>query len=955
MFTHYDIADGLIQSQVNKISQDNTHRLWIATLGGVSRFDGVEHFALTKANGLKNNFAYAVFCDSKGRTWIGANKGLACYENGKLINLNYPAGPGRGWINRITEDKDGNIWGITDGHLFKVSGGKMQLANITGGMDTVTTVAVDPKGRVFAAVNNKALYYLEGKAWKHYFTFPSEFGKLYMMKLLFDKRRPRQLWIQGFSGIYITDGKTMQPYAYDALKVIKTSFVSMTKDAADNLWIGTGSGAYRLSPQNKLTAFNAQNGFSDAEVSDIYEDRDGNIWLGTQGDGLYRYNGDHYVLYNRYGNTEMSPIVMGIARDRNNQLLLAIDGDGVGKFDGRTISPIWDERKPGHSPRTLSLLKDDAGLMWVGTNRDGIFRYDGKKFDQVKGTYGMSGLTFARGADGTVWAGTSAGVYYFDKGDAMQFSGVRAFTSSLLALGGDSVLAGSHDGLKLIVNKKEVPGFKLNALDSTSIYSMIRYKGLVLIGSDDSGVFAWNMRTGRVKNYTTKDGLPANSIYSLAEDEHGTLWAGTGRGVSRFSIDPRSFAFAILPGGELKGRIIESNQNGILYHNHQMLVGTTKGLTVFSTDRPKQDISAPYVMIGDIKVFDGDKDEPVTFIADDKVLKLSPSQDRMTISFLGVYLKSPAEVTYQYRLVGLNKDFGAPVKSNAVDYPSLPPGKYTFEVKAMVGKQVSKNIARFSFEIAPPFYQTTWFRLGSVLALILIGVSLQSFIQRGKRKREQAIELMREEEKAKIRQQTAEDFHDDLGNKLTRITVLSDILDAQLGADKTEPRKLVWQIKQNAASLYNGTRDILWAMDPKSDNLYEVLNHIRETGIEIFADTPIDLSFDGIIMEMATVKLPMEYSRNITMIFKELLNNALKHAHPKHVVIELIRYEPNLVTLQISDDGVGFDTNKPSKGHGCVNIRTRAKRIGGDITVASAPGEGTAIALTFNINPKIKA
>jgi signal transduction histidine kinase len=201
---------------------------------------------------------------------------------------------------------------------------------------------------------------------------------------------------------------------------------------------------------------------------------------------------------------------------------------------------------------------------------------------------------------------------------------------------------------------------------------------------------------------------------------------------------------------------------------------------------------------------------------------------------------------------------------------------------------VSPDTANFSFEIVPPFYKTLTFQISAVLFFVLIGFGLQNIWHHSKIQRQQVIEAMKQEEKIKIRQQTAEDFHDDLGNKLTRISILSEILNAKIDHHKTDQRGLVDQIKQNAAALYNGTKDILWALDPKSDNLYETLVHIKEIGIELFQDMPVNFKFDGIEqnLQLKQVKLPMEYSRNITMIFKESLNNALKHAEASEVTLE---------------------------------------------------------------------
>lgn len=213
------------------------------------------------------------------------------------------------------------------------------------------------------------------------------------------------------------------------------------------------------------------------------------------------------------------------------------------------------------------------------------------------------------------------------------------------------------------------------------------------------------------------------------------------------------------------------------------------------------------------------------------------------------------------------------------------------------------------------------------------------------------IEATKREESLKIRQQTAEDFHDELGNKLTRITVLSEILDTKMDNTQSDQKKLLEQIKQNAASLYNGTKDILWALDPQSDNLYEILNHIRDFGKELFLDTPVEFEFDGIDESLNSIKLPMEYSRNIPMIFKELLNNILKHSRATKVKINLDEIHKNGILLTLIDNGCGFDENEIHKGQGINNIITRTKRINGSINIDSKKGEGTVVGLKILIKP----
>jgi signal transduction histidine kinase len=280
----------------------------------------------------------------------------------------------------------------------------------------------------------------------------------------------------------------------------------------------------------------------------------------------------------------------------------------------------------------------------------------------------------------------------------------------------------------------------------------------------------------------------------------------------------------------------------------------------------------------------------------------------------------------------------------------LPPGNYTFEVKAVTTDGTSsENTASFSFSITPPFYQTTWFRIVAIAFFILLGIALQSYRHRLRVNRLKIIEATKREENLKIRQQTAEDFHDELGNKLTRITVLSEILDTKMDQGQVDQKKLLEQIKQNASSLYNGTKDILWALDPQSDNLYEILNHIKDFGNELFLDTPVEFEFNGIDESLNEIKLPMEYSRNIPMIFKELLNNILKHAHATHVGLTLDAITMDDIQLTLCDNGCGFVQNELHKGQGINNMMMRTKRIGGDINISSEKGAGTVVKLKIKL------
>jgi signal transduction histidine kinase len=527
----------------------------------------------------------------------------------------------------------------------------------------------------------------------------------------------------------------------------------------------------------------------------------------------------------------------------------------------------------------------------------------------------------------------------------------NSFSSAIITAGRDSVLFGTQDGVVLSVRKKVVKDFKLDAVRTSAVFCMLNYKNMLLIGTDDRGVFVWNKANGDIKNYSVKDGLNSNTIYSLVSDENGVVWIGTGRGVNRFICNKERDVFTVSGNGSSKNPVIEANQNAALYADHRVWIGTTKGVVVYNVDSVTSLKTQPHIIIQSVKLIpqiSSDRKQGSTPIQDGS--HLSFSNRHLSISFLGVYLKDPDIISYRYKLQGLDSAYSLPVKNNVVDYPSLPAGHYTFEVKAITSDGTeSSNTATFSFSITPPFYQTSAFRLIAVAFFVLVGIGIQSYRYRVKINRQKIIEATKREESLKIRQQTAEDFHDELGNKLTRITVLSEILDTKLDPDNNDQKKLLEQIRQNASSLYNGTKDILWALDPQSDNLFEILSHINDFGKELFLDTPIEFEFKGIEESLNEIRLPMEYSRNIPMIFKELLNNTLKHSQASQVRITLDNVEKEEVSLSLKDNGCGFDENEIKKGQGINNIITRTKRINGQIRIDSKKGEGTAIKLNIKL------
>jgi len=947
-FVHYDIEDGLIQSQVNRLYQDNTHRLWIATLGGVSRFDGHDYYSISKTTGLPNNFVYEIYGDKKGTVWLGTNMGLSSIKDQKVYNYPVPADVKKTWVFHLAEEHNGTIWAVMNNHLYRAVNNQMQKVKMPDSLSClVSCIANDKAGSLYAAFIGKGVYKLDNNKWVLNATLTDKV----VFKMRFDKFEPEKLYLLTSKGLFIADNEVISQYENKDIDYNSGPWLSFEQDYDNNLWIGTQRGAYFVSKQ-KTIHFTGGNGLTNNAVTDIYSDNDHNVWLGTQGSGMFRYEGSGHVIYDESQGINVNQVVMSIAHDKNNNILLGTAGGGIMKYSNGALSHLW---QPAMSPGTAiiqSLYTDKDKNVWIGADHGGIWKYDGSSFRLINGTETRSINFITFDSNNTMWIATPQGCYYYENNSMNYLQGLSSFTSSIIPFGKDSMLISTQEGVKLAVNKKIDPDFKLGALSASSILCSIVYKDLVLFGTDDRGLFIWDKHHSKLQNYSVKDGFKANSIYSLVVDNNGVIWAGTGRGINRLIIKPGTVEYKVQQAGVSRDLIVESNQNAALYDDGKVFFGTTKGIIVFNTNIEPLPEKPPHVLIQGVKLFlDGTKGTESIDEDPGANIKLSASQNHLVISFRGVYLKNPDEVTYQYKLTGLDNQFCWPVKNNTVDYPSLPPGKYTFEVKALSPEEkIPSKTAVLKFEIVPPFYQKAIFRVLGLIFLVLLGFVIQYFLHRHQISKKQALETLKREEKQKLRQQTAEDFHDDLGNKLTRITVLSDVLNTKLDKDKIDQKNLVEQIRQNATALYNGTKDILWALDPKSDNLYETLMHVKETGIEMFQDVNIDFNFDGITESFNVVKLPMEYSRNITMIFKELLTNVLKHAEAHNVEVSLEQLDKARLIIRIKDDGNGYDENKAKRGHGLVNIRSRASRIGAQFKIGSTGERGTTAELQVKLN-----
>jgi len=312
--------------------------------------------------------------------------------------------------------------------------------------------------------------------------------------------------------------------------------------------------------------------------------------------------------------------------------------------------------------------------------------------------------------------------------------------------------------------------------------------------------------------------------------------------------------------------------------------------------------------------------------------ELESNQNQLQIEFFGLDTDPGDELQYQYWLEGADKNWNALTDQRNVNYASLSPGRYRFVVRAVGGDgTISPKPATVEFTILRPVWQRWWF-LTLVALVIAAGAR---WLYRTRVARLLALE--------RVRTRIATDLHDDLGSNLSQISILSEVLLLGVGREDRAMAKLLALITTTANESVESMSDIVWAINPKGDSLQNLIQRMRRFASDGFTARNIGFEFRAPELDRH-VEMGADLRREVFLLFKEAVNNVLRHSTCTRAEIE-VNFDGHNVCLRVSDNGKGFDTTSDSDGHGLVSIRQRARKLAGTLEVTSAPGNGTTIAL----------
>lgn len=954
-FFNLSVESGLVQSQPRALLQDSSGHLWIGTLGGLSRYDGQHFVNYTVRDGLPSNNLRALATDKNGNIWIGSSNGLTMFNGKKFTSWLDSRDENANPVTEVCVTETNRLWFIAGNRVFSLKENKPFLLDLPDPEAVATSLLCD-KDNLWIATAGGRMYRFSENRFDSLFLPPNQSNQIPNILKIF-KDRQQKIWLGTSSGLYVLDSGSVRPAPSRNQRMdLLPPVFSIAEDHSGALWLGTNNGAIRYA-HGTVQFFNKRSGLSDNPFFAMLRDKEGNIWMASDGQGVFRYSGAQFTVLDEASGLTGGQ-VMSIESDGSERMFFGTYDAGLFVFENGTVNPI---SLPLKNAPAITALSYRNGSLWMGTRGAGLWRWNGTYFYHYPAEKGKIPsnyiTTLFKDHSNRLWIGSMNGATVIDKDSIKKLSLNKTAVQAFIQLGKDSILMATSAGIQLYSEGNIYKFITGSILDSAEAQCFAIKGHELWTGTNDNGIIVYNFHNGNARVINRSNGLQSDFIYNIINDDRGNVWAGTGYGIHRIRIDKNGGTTVLFFGKGQGIRGMESNHNAVLKtKDGSIWFGTTNGALHYLPNtntiiaRPANIVLQSVKISGEEKIPSDWYDSTGAWYSVPYGLQLPYKKNSISFTFQGISLSSSEQLRYRYKMEGLDNTWSEWSPSNTITFSALPPGKYRFVVQC--NTEASTEGVRqlsYSFTIITPFHKTTWFRLAAFGICILIGVSIQYIANKRKQNRLVLIEKLRTEEQNKVRQRTAEDFHDEVGNRLTRINVLTNVLKNKIGNLSPDSERIIHQIQDNTAQLYSGTRDILWSLKPSNDSLKEILNRISEFGIELYQDTDVDFHFKLHEAAWEKYKLPMDVSRNLIMIFKEALNNCLKYSHATEVKLEVFLREKDIIQLILSDNGKGFDLHYVKRGHGIDNMHVRAGRIKGRLYIDSGKEKGTIITLTFRL------
>ena len=966
-FRSWTLEQGLPQSQITAMLQDHRGFLWLATRGGLSRFDGINFRTYTKQDGLTSHNITTLFQDSQHRLWIGtADAGVVMYNGSSFQHLGAAQGLPVKQINAVTEDSSGRLWLATSKGIYYSSKEVFQHSEAFP-ENAYTSVCPAPGGTLWAGTKDSGLYKLDGKLRSRITIYNSALPSNTITAL--SVAPDSSLWVGTDKGLSRIRHNTVTTPALPSV-LTAPAVTSFTHDKVGNMWIGLLRNGLLKYDNKKFTHLTRRNGLRTPRISSLASDREGNIWIGTNGYGLQQYKSPWFVHY--FDFEQMTePRITAVACDSSGTMWLGTD---EGEFASmRRTRPVWKNSTPWPKGTTLyAIYPRNKQETWVCSSNGAWLVQQDTTLHYTTSDGLPSSEVYQATTDtaGTVWLATAGGLAYFQDSTFRPVSTPEAAPIKINCVFRDSknrIWAGTESGAYTVVDHALVALPELKQLRLAEVGSITEDRtGNLYFAGFNRGILM--LHDKGVKLFTTKDGLPTEAIKTLFVDTRDNLWVGTSRDVLKLRLPQ------LRQNNKLNYRSYTS-QNGfrglevcdnamVQSPDGTMWFGTTKGLTQYLPGLDHRNATFPKVMLTDVMLYSKPTDWRTLGYATDSMtglpqhLRLPYTQNYLSFDFHAICLSGPEQVRYKYRLMGFDEQWSPPVEQSFTTYANLSPGTYTFELLARNNDGFwTDEPVTYTFSIVPPIWRREWF-IG-VLLLVIAGsvLSVVRLRERSLVKMNSLLEMRVShrtrllERKNREKEMLLQEIHHRVKNNLQIVISMLNLqarhVQDPLAAD------VMQAIRSRVRSMSILHERLYQHADLDCIDLEEYFEEICES---LYAAYGISNRRITLKLDMPQIKVNIDSAITLGLIVNELVSNSLKYAFPDGQAgvlrIELVKHDSVQYTLTVSDNGRGlpdsFDPQK-SQSFGLKLVTSLSRKLDGNINFTNK--NGTKSILYFVLAP----
>jgi len=952
-FDEWTTKDGLPQNTINDILQTRDGYLWLATNGGLVRFDGVHFTVFNRSfDGIETERVRTLYEDRKGTLWIGSEDGkLIRYQAGKFKTIN--AGPDlyNAQASKIEEDDQGVLWITWHGTITAVT-------RFDG--HHLTTFRPDnfPHNLKYQPIKIRYPWWSQDSAGLHFlqkgrvrtYSLPGGLSKFRVIQFQADQYENHWIYLQGAGVVKASDGKFRHYTTLDGLPDNNLEGFFL-EDRAGRIWY---TNIYSRIVKTYLIKEGKNQIISPPLNGRFYEDREGSIWIYTL-KGLFRIRKVSISMLTKDDGLN-SNWVYTILQDRSGSTW--IGNGGINRFKNGEIAHY--ENLDGFPSRNITCIYEDrSGRLWVCVP-SGLMFYDNGRFVRYQDSNGLLNnipVAILQDRTGTMWIATEKGLVKSDDSRTIRYTVKDGLSNdkvtSLYEDRHGTLWIGTYQGLTRLRGDKfstytERDGFIGNQV--RSIYQ--DGEGVLWIGTIDAGLY--RLKDERLTRYTTKDGMYNNGVFVILEDDDENLWMSCNRGIYRVSrrdlndfAEGRISSISSFPLGMDDGMAgLECNggyqPSGMKTPDGRLWFPTTDGIAIVDPKLLWTNRAAPPVVIEDVQIdrrstdFSGGVEVPYSSVGFE-IIYTAPS-----------FIKSE-RVKFRYRLEGLDDDWVEAGHERIARYDRVPHGTYRFTVIAANADNVWNETGQsFEITVIPPPWRRWWF-----IALALLGSASILFwlywrhVSRLREKHaiQQAFSQQLIESQEAERKRVASELHDSIGQYLLLIRNKAQFgLKYVDGDSKVKPH--LDDVSTLSLQALDETRNMAKNLRP---------SHLDELGLKIALEAMIesaanssDIRFSTDIDEVKSI-FSKEAELNIFRIAQECVSNILRHSRATEAAVTL-KIEGNTASLAVKDNGRGLISDaagsKP-QSFGLTGISERARMLGSRATIHSTPGRGTEITITL--------